>query len=194
MILRFFQQNSEVRGDTKWCVESIKIRKVTENEHVLTSERAGPLLSGYIRASEASFSFRCFCLHCKLWADMWKSFCGWTFLFVIYCSSLAHVSLNHREKWIIWQEKERGINQQHPDTVTSTSQEWLIWPFLAKPLEITTKLYVVSLDTFLETSHIFPLRLCRMKTVLTSSCRPAAAGTRCVSVAQASSLLCLCSL
>lgn len=37
-------------------MESIKIRKITANEHVLASERVGPLLSGYIRASEASLA------------------------------------------------------------------------------------------------------------------------------------------
>lgn len=56
----------EVRVIPNDAWKSIKIRKLSEKEHVLTSRGAGPRLSGYIRASEASsFCFRCLCVLCK---------------------------------------------------------------------------------------------------------------------------------
>lgn len=182
------------QGDTKWCVESRKIRKVTENKHVLTSERAGPILSDYTRASEACFGFRCFCVHCKLWADMWNSFCGWTFLFVICFRSLAHISLKHTEREMNNLTRRRKRNQ--------SSTSWHCHYLADKPAVTYLTFFSKTFRNHHKTVYSFPGYVfsnwshfspdCSGWTPRsTSSCRPAE--TCSILVAHASSLP-VCSL
>lgn len=131
MIIDSTLQHSEVAGGGGGTQrKSMKLRKPTENEHVLSSRRAGPGLSGYIRAAEASslLPLRPASSASREQTCEEVSVGGRSRL-VIYFSSLAHASLERPERKVSHLKGGRKRNQSTTSVCHSPESPPTNWGF-----------------------------------------------------------------